>query len=109
MEHVVQSSSRRQLEADSHLVDQLQDLIQPDIARLELPLGRVGKGRRSALPEAQSCPVADLEGHQPMVLVVEELLRRLSLLQAIADVVEESHAVLHLLSHRGHPGLSRLV
>ena len=54
VEHIVQSSSRGQLEADSHLVDQRQDLTRPDIARLELPLGRVGKGRRSTLPEAQS-------------------------------------------------------
>ena len=44
-----------------------------------------------------------------MVLVVDTLLDRLCLLQAIADVLEESSAFLHLLSHRSNASLAGLI
>jgi len=52
MEHIMQTRTRRQFQADSHFIDLLSDEVGPDEVRLELPLCRVWKGRRRALLEA---------------------------------------------------------
>jgi hypothetical protein len=44
-----------------------------------------------------------------VVLVINALLDRLRLFQAIADVVEEGSALLHFLSHRSDPSLAGLI
>jgi hypothetical protein len=44
-----------------------------------------------------------------VVLVVDALLHRLCLFKAIADVVEEGQALLHLLGNRCDVGLTGLI
>jgi hypothetical protein len=54
-------------------------------------------------------PIADLEGHWPVVLVVDALLNRLCLFKAVADVVEEGRTLFHLLGNRCNAGLTGLI
>jgi hypothetical protein len=41
MENIVKLGARRQREADSHLVDELNDAVRPEVPRLELAFGRL--------------------------------------------------------------------
>ena len=60
VEHVVKMSPRRQGEADSDVVDQLDDAVGPVEPRFKLARGGLDQGRRRTLPEAEERPVAHL-------------------------------------------------
>jgi hypothetical protein len=109
MEHIMKASAGRKLQPYIHLVDELRHLVRPDVPRLELPYCGAWKGCCCPLSKAKKSPIANLEGHWSMVLVVDALLNRLCLFKAIVDVVEESCTFFHLLGNRCDTGLVGLI
>jgi hypothetical protein len=109
VEDVVETGARWKLQAHSHVVDELDDAVGPHVSGFELACRRARQGRRSTLPKAEKCPVPDLVLHQPVVLVVVELLNCLGLLELVAYIGEESFARLHLLGDRFNSRLTRLI
>jgi hypothetical protein len=49
VEDIVQFGAGRQLEADSHLIDELGDAVRPEEVGLQLPLRSHGQGRQGSL------------------------------------------------------------
>jgi len=105
----MQSGALGKLQANSYLVDELGDAVWPDVAGLQLARSSARQGCSGPLSKPKERPIPDLVGHWPVLAVVVELLNRLRLLEAIANVGEERLAGLHLLGRRRHPRLTRFI
>jgi len=80
VEHIVQSSARRKGQADSDVIDEFDDAVGPEVARLELANDRLGNGRCSPLTKTEEDPITHLICDMMVELVVVLLLGRLCLL-----------------------------
>ena len=96
-------------QADCYLVDEFDDAVGPDVAGLQFALSSTGQRSSGSLTKPKERPVAHLIGYRPVLAVVVELLDRLGLLEAIADVGEERLAGLHLLGNRINPRITRFI
>ena len=109
MEDIMKPSAHRQSEANCNLVDQLGDLVRPVETRLELAGRGVRKRRRRLLPESQERPVTDVVRNLAMVLVIVELVDRLSLLEPVTNVSKELFTFFHVPGHGNDPCVARFV
>ena len=109
VEHIVQPSARRKGQADSDVIDEFDDAVGPEVARLELASDGLGNGRCCSLTKTKEDLIAHLIRNMTVELVVVLLLDRLCLLQAITDVRQELVTLLHVPGDGGHPCVPRLI
>jgi hypothetical protein len=109
VKHVVDAGAGQQGKADSDFIDELGDAVRPKETRLELASDSLGKRSSRALSKAKERPVSHLVRDVAVRLVVVQLLRRLSLVQPVADVSQELRALLHALGDRSHRCVPRLI
>ena len=109
MEHIVNASSGRQVEANGDVVDDLGDAIWPVVSGLQLAGARVGQGGDRAVSEAKKDPIAHHVGDvavRPVVVVLLDLLR---LFEAMTHIRQELVTVGDGAGHSRHPGVPRLI
>ena len=109
MKHIMQLGTRRQLEANGDGVDELDYAVWPVVSGLQLALGDLGQGGRSAMPKAQEHPITHCIGNGAVQLVVVLLVDGPRLLQAIADVRQELLPVRHAPRDGSHASLTRFI
>jgi hypothetical protein len=106
---VMQASTGRQGEPDGDIIDELDDAVGLVEARFKLSRCSLGQRRGRVVAKTENGPIADLVRDVAMVLVVEALVDRLSLLEPSADVIQKLVALLHRLGSDSHLCITRLI
>ena len=109
MKNIVKARLGRQGEANGDFIDELHNLVGPVETRLKLALRLLLQGGCCTLAKAKKGPIAHPIGHGTVAGVVEALLDRLRLFEAVTDVSEEFFTFLESLGDGSNPGLTRLI